>query len=319
MNNASPAAKNVTSNRRTVIVTGASGMIGSALSKALESRGDRVLRITRRPRGPRDIPWNPSTGQLDLAEHEPIHAAIHLAGENIAARRWSWTQKRQILDSRVHGTSLLSAKLASLKQTPSVLLSASGVNYYPSNTGSVLDESATAGTGFLSEVCEAWEGATRPASEAGIRVAQLRLGVVMSNEGGALSKLLPLFKLGVGGRLGSGKQRMPWIALEDVLAIILAAVDDDRFSGPFNLVAPDIVTNAGFTDSLARALHRPALIPVPPFALRLRLGDLADEALLADLAVAPKRLLELGYQFRHPKLQEALTVILNSSAGGSEP
>ena len=313
-----PPANDASTTARTVLVTGASGMIGSALTRTLEDRGDRVLRITRRPQGPRDIPWNPSTGQLDLAGYEPIHAAVHLAGENIAARRWSWAQKRQIHDSRVHGSSLLSSKLAALNRPPDVLLSASGVNYYPSNTGGIQNESSPAGTGFLPEVCKTWEEATSPASDAGIRVAHLRLGVVLSRKGGALSKLLPIFKLGLGGRLGSGAQRMPWIALEDVLAITLAGLEDQRFSGALNLVAPEIVTNAQFTDCLAKALHRPALAPVPPFALRLRLGQLADEALLADLAVAPARLLELGYQFRHPELQSALNDLFDSSVRGAE-
>ncbi len=293
-----------------VLITGASGMIGSALAAHLHEDGHEILRVTRNPSHPGDISWDPDEGKLDLSSAGPIDAAVHLAGENIAAGRWTDARKRRILESRRAGTRLLSEALAALSPPPKVLVSASGINYYPANTGQTHDESSPPGDDFLAQVCLEWEAGTTAAREAGIRVVILRLGMVLSPRGGALAKMLPLFKLGQGGRLGLGKQRVSWIALEDVVEIMARALTDARYEGALNAVAPQVVTNAEFTRALAKTLHRPAILPAPAFALRLALGEMADALLLADLAVTPGRLQELGYPFRHPDLEEAFAAVL---------
>ena len=295
----------------TVLVTGATGMVGSALEAFLRMRGHRVLRLTRNPSRPGDVRWDPSAGELDLARDETIDAVVHLAGENIAGGRWGEARKRRILESRKTGTRLLCETLAARDQRPEVLVSASGANFYATGTTTPQDESSPRGTGFLSDVCEVWEGETAIAERAGIRVVRMRLGVIMSPAGGALTKMLPLFQLGLGGCLGFGVQRMPWIALDDVVDITHRALRDTRYKGPLNVVAPEQVTNARFTEALARTLRRPAVVPAPGFALKLMLGrQMAEETLLADLALAPGKLLSLGYTFRFPKVEGALAYLL---------
>ena len=298
-----------------ILVTGATGMVGAALEAFLRMRGHRVRRVTRNPSRRDDVRWDPNAGVLDLSEDDPIDAVVHLAGENIAGGRWSDERKRRILESRRKGTRLLCETLAKRSQRPGVLVSASGANYYAAGTDRPQDESAPRGTGFLSGVCEVWEGETGIAERAGIRVVKLRLGVVLSPAGGALAKMLPAFKLGVGGRLGTGKQRMPWIALDDVIDIVHRALRDERYTGAINAVAPEVLANASFTSALAGVLHRPAIFPAPAFALKAALGrEMAEETLLADLALEPAKLRDLGYPFRYPKIEGALAYLMGVSA-----
>ncbi|HSH17002.1 MAG TPA: TIGR01777 family oxidoreductase [Verrucomicrobiae bacterium] len=294
-----------------VLITGATGMVGAALEAFLRMRGHRVLRLTRNPTRQADVRWDPSSGELDLPPDERVDAVVHLAGENIAGGRWSEARKRRILESRRLGTRLLCEALAARTRRPAVLVSASGANFYGTGTAEPQDESSPRGTGFLSDVCEAWEGETVVAERAGIRVVRMRFGVILSPAGGALAKMLPLFQLGLGGRLGSGNQRMPWIALDDVVDIVHRALRDPRYEGPVNGVAPELITNARFTSTLARTVSRPAVIPAPGFALKLVLGKkMAEETLLADLALAPGKLKALEYPFRFPRLPDALGHLL---------
>lgn len=295
----------------TVLVTGGTGMIGRALEGYLRMRGHRMRRVTRRPSRPDDVQWDPAKGTFNLPADAKIDAAVHLAGENVAGGRWTDARRKRILESRRQGTQLLCEKLAALNQPPEVLISASGVNFYQTGTDEPVDESAPRGDGFLSDVCEVWEASTAAAEAANIRVVHLRLGVVLSPAGGALGKMLPAFQLGVAGRLGSGEQRMAWIALDDVIDIIHRAITDDRYRGTINGVAPDVITNREFTKSLAATLHRPALLPAPAMALQLALGkQMANETLLADLAIAPGKLESLGYPFRFPRISSALAFML---------
>ena len=289
----------------TIAVTGATGMIGQALLPYLRMRGHTVLPITRTPKNPGDIAWNPAKGRLSLPDR-PIDAAIHLAGENVAGGRWNATRKTRILESRRLGTRLLCKALAAHSPNPGVLISASGSNYYPSNTDLVHDEQAPSGDDFLSQVCQVWEEETRAAEQAGIRVVRLRIGVVISAAGGALGKMLLPFQLGAGGQLGSGTQRMPWIAIDDLVDIMTRALVDDRYHGPINTVAPEMITNLAFTKSLATTLNRPAIIPIPGFVIKALFGEMGQTTLLGDLALKPARLQDLGYTFRHPNIAHAL-------------
>ena len=292
-----------------IAITGSSGLIGRALTSLLENRGHRVHPIVRTPPKEHQIGWRPDAGHIDHRRLEGLDAIIHLAGENIVDRRWTPAQMTRIRASRVAGTDLLARTLAGLDRPPRTLLSASAIGYYGDAGDRLLDETADAGTGFLADVGQAWEDATRPAAEAGIRVAVMRTGVVLSPTGGALAKLLPVFRAGLAGRLGSGRQWMSWISLDDAVGAIHHLLLDD-VSGPVNLVAPAPVTNAEFTQTLARLLRRPAFLPVPAVALRIVVGRLADEALLASTRVLPGRLLEQGYAFHHPTLHEALQNVL---------
>jgi hypothetical protein len=235
---------------------------------------------------------------------------VHLAGENIAAGRWTVEKKARIRDSRVKGTKTLCEALAQLSQPPKVLVSASAIGYYGDRGAELLWENSALGTGFLAEVCQAWEEATRPAMEKGIRVVLLRIGVVLSPAGGALAKMLLPFKLGLGGIIGSGKQYMSWIALDDVVGTIDHVLITDTLQGPVNAVAPHPVTNSEFTKTLRRVLRRPTLFPMPAFAARLAFGEMADELLLASTRVEPKRLIATEYRFRYPELEDALRHLL---------
>jgi hypothetical protein len=275
----------------------------------LQNRGHRVHPIVRTPPEEHQIGWRPDAGHIDHRRLEGLDAIVHLAGENIANHRWTPAQMVRIRASRVAGTDLLARTLAKLDRPPRTLLSASAIGYYGDAGDTPLDESADAGTGFLAEVGQAWEAATRPAAEAGIRVAVMRTGVVLSPTGGALAKMLPVFRAGLAGPLGSGRQWMSWISLDDAVGAIHHLLLED-VSGPVNLVAPTPVTNAEFTRTLARLLRRPAFLPVPALALRIAVGRLADEALLASARVYPHRLLEQGYAFHHPTVREALLHVL---------
>ncbi len=294
-----------------VLTTGSTGLIGTALTPFLNGRGHRVRRLRREPCDePDTTSWNPSDGTFAEGALEGIDAVVHLAGENIAAGRWTVAQKARIRDSRVLGTRRLCEALAALETPPKVLVSASALGYYGDRAGEVLDESAHRGTGFLPEVCQEWENAAAPARDRGIRVVHLRTGIVLSPLGGALAQMLLPFRLGVGGVLGSGDQYMSWIALDDLLGITLRALADDGMSGPVNAVAPNPVTNREFTKTLGKVLRRPTILPLPAFAARLAFGEMADALLLSSTRVDPAALRAVGFEFAHPHLEDALRHVL---------
>jgi uncharacterized protein len=294
-----------------ILVTGASGLIGSALVSALTSIGFEVTRLVRRQpqSGEKAAYWNPLTGSIDVSALDGVDAVVHLAGENIA-QRWTPANKVNIRDSRVKGTQILCEALTRLASPPDVLVSASAIGYYGDRGEEVLTEESPPGRGFLAEVCRAWEAATEPARQTGLRVVQLRFGVVMSSAGGALAKILPPFRLGLGGTLGSGRQYMSWIALDDAVGAIQQAIVTDSLQGPTNAVAPQAVSNQEFTKTLGKVLGRPTVVPLPAFAARLMFGEMADELLLASARVQPVKLLASGYHFRYPELEGALRHLL---------
>ena len=295
-----------------VAITGSHGLIGTALTTALSQRGDTVRRIVRSNPGPKDLRWDIDAQTLDPAGLEGVDAVVHLAGEGIGEKRWSDEQKRRVLESRTRGTTLLARTLAGLGRRPAVLVSASAVGYYGDRGDEVLTEDSPSGDGFTAEVCRQWEASTQAAADAGIRVAIVRTGIVLSKEGGAFPRLLPLFRLGLGGRMGSGRQWWSWIGVEDEVGAILHVIDGD-LSGPVNLTAPNPVRNAELTRTLGRVLHRPAVVPVPPFGPALLLGrELAHELLFSSQRVLPTRLEASGYRFRHPDLEGALQAALGN-------
>ncbi len=290
-----------------IVVTGASGLIGRALVSRITADGHDVLVLVRRPPGPGEARWDPSGGRIEREALEGADAVVHLAGAGIGDKRWSPARKDVILNSRVDSTRLLSHTLVSVARPPAVLVSASAIGYYGDRGDEELTEASGPGTGFQAEVCRAWEGATIEAESAGIRVVHLRSAVVLSSRGGALAKQLPLFRAGLGGRLGGGEQWLSWISLPDEVGAILHAIEETSIEGPLNTSAPSPVTNREFTRQLGRALHRPAVLTAPPFALRLALGrQLADELLLGSLRVVPARLTDTGYRFQEPELEGAL-------------
>ena len=294
---------------RRVAVTGATGLIGRALVAFLIDSGHEVLRLTRRPNRTdgvvRDVGWDPASGQIDAAALEGVDVVVHLAGEPVS-ERWTAERKQAIRDSRVRGTGLLASTLGRLTRRPSVLVSTSAVGYYGDGGDRVLDESSPPGRDFLSGVARDWESATQPAAEAGIRVAIGRLGIVLSPQGGALAKLLVPFRMGAGGRIGDGLQWQSWISLDDTVGALEHLAFTDSANGPYNLVAPTPVRNDDFAHMLGHVLHRPALVPVPAFALKLAFGEMAEAVLLAGQRASCDRLVASGYQFRHPTLEEAL-------------
>lgn len=298
---------------RRVLVTGSSGLVGSALVRVLRESGSEVSRLVRSRDAlqPGDALWKPKDGTVDTAALEGLDAVIHLAGENIAAGRWSNARKQRIRGSRVDGTRLLCEGLAGRDKPPPVLVCASAVGFYGDRGEEILDEGSEVGEGFFPEVCTEWESAADPARERGIRVVHQRLGIVLSDQGGALAKMLGLFRLGLGGKLGSGEQYMSWITLDDVVGAFRHSLDHEDLNGPVNTVSPNPVTNATFTAALARVLGRPAFLPAPAFALRMALGEMADEALLASARVRPAKLLESGYEFRHREIEPALRAVLD--------
>jgi uncharacterized protein len=292
-----------------VLVTGARGLIGSALVPRLEAGGDEVVRLTRsQQRGPGEYHWDPAAGTIDEPALEGLDAVVHLAGESVAGR-WTQSKKRRIRESRVKGTRLVSERIAGREDRPAVLACASAIGIYGDRGEEPVTERSAPGTGFLAEVVREWEGATAPASEAGIRVANLRFGIVQSADGGALAALLPIFRLGLGGRIGSGRQYVSWVAIDDVVGTIQHALTADSLSGPVNVVAPAPVTNAEYAHTLGRVLGRPALVPAPGFAVRLALGEFAQE-LLGGQRVVPERLGGSGYAFRCAELEPALRHLL---------
>src|SRR5256885_615732 len=277
----------------TVAVTGATGLIGSALTDSLRARGHTVRRLVRSSPQPGEVLWDPARGALDASALSGVHAVVHLAGEPVA-HRWTAKRKRAIRESRVRSTDLLARAVAALPQKPRVFLSASAVGYYGDRGDELLDESAGPGSDFLAGVAREWEGATRPMSDAGVRVVLLRTGIVMSRKGGALAKLLPIFRLGGGGPLGNGRQWMSWIGLDDHVRAMEHALFTESMHGAANLVAPNPVTNAEFATTLGRVLARPALIPVPSFVLELLYGEMARATLLAGQRALPKALSAAG-------------------------
>ena len=299
-----------------ILLTGSSGLLGSALAPRLESLGHTVVRLVRAnsdSNGPQ-INWSPQAGLLEAEALEHLDAVVHLAGENIGARRWNPEQKARILASRTQGTGLLCRTLAALAHPPQVVICASATGFYGDRGDEILDEDSPVGTGFLAEVCQAWERAADPARQAAIRVAHIRFGMVLSRQGGALAKMLPPFSWGVGGRMGSGRQYMGWIALEDALGALLHILSRADLCGPVNAVAPQPATNAAFTRALGRALRRPAIMPLPAWAARLVAGEMADALLLASTRTVPRRLLDSGFQFCYPRLEEALGAALADRA-----
>jgi uncharacterized protein len=297
-----------------ILVSGASGLIGSALVPLLQTAGHTVsilVRSTPNNTGAvKQIGWNPDAGQLDATALEGFDAVVHLAGENIAGGRWTPEQKHKIKESRIKGTTLLAETLAKLSQKPEVLVSASAIGYY-GNRGDVLQtETSTGATDYLGLVCRNWENATEAAREAGIRVVNSRFGIVMSPKGGALAKMLPPFLIGAGGPLGNGKQTMSWVALDDVVGALLHCITNQSVRGPVNVVSPNPVTNAQFSKVLGQTLFRPWFAPVPSLAVKLLFGEMGDALLLSSTKVAPVVLQETGYQFRYPQLDGALKHVL---------
>ena len=295
---------------RAIALSGASGLLGSAVAPALAAAGWQVRPLVRRAPNPGEFRWDPAAGTIDASALAGVSAAVHLAGESIADGRWTPARKARIRSSRILGTRLLSESLARLPVRPEVLVSASAVGIYGDRGDQLLDENSPLGTDFLAEVGKEWEGATAPASDAGIRVVHLRFGIILSKEGGALPRMVTPFQLGAGGPIGNGRQWMSWISIDDAVTIILEALRNGDMHGPFNAVAPEPVRNAEFASRLGEVLHRPALVPAPAFALRLLFGEMADAALLASQRVVPARLTALGFSFRHPTLAEALRAIL---------
>lgn len=293
-----------------VAITGSSGLVGGALRRFLGSHGHSVTRVLRRAPGgslpPNAILWDPRQGRIDGAGLEGHDVVVHLAGANLLGV-WTPGRKRRIRDSRVRSTELLAATLAGLQRPPRLLVTASGMNYYGVHPwGQPLAEESPPGTGFLAEVVRAWEEATAAAAETGIRVAHLRSANVLSPRGGMLAVMLPVFRLGLGGRLGSGDQAWSWVALEEIPLILMHLLARSELSGPVNVAAPGVVTNREFTRILARVLHRPAILAVPEIVLRLAPGGMGDEVLLTSQQVVPRKLLDSGYQFQWPELEPAL-------------
>lgn len=295
-----------------VAVSGSTGLVGSEVVASLSAAGNEVVRLVRRALAPGEsaVRWDPEAGVIDAGGLEGCDAAVHLAGENIGAGRWNAARKAAIRDSRVKGTRLLCEALAGLDRPPMTLVCASAVGYYGDRGEEVLTEESPPGAGFLPGICREWESASEAAGRKGIRVVTLRIGVVLTPRGGALQRMLPVFRAGMGGVLGSGKQYVSWVALDDLTGIVLHALSREELRGPVNAVTPCPVTNRELTEALGKVLSRPTPLPVPSFALRLALGEMADPLLLASARVVPRRLEETGYHFRFPEIRAALRHLL---------
>jgi uncharacterized protein (TIGR01777 family) len=294
-----------------VLISGSHGLVGSALAASLEESGHQVFSLVRHaPKSPKEIEWHPNQGTLTTANLEGMDAVVHLAGESIASGRWTDEKKQAIRDSRIKSTTLLAEALDKLDAPPATLINASAIGYYGDRGDEILSERAAPGNDFLARVCADWEEATEAATRKNIRVVKARFGVILSTEGGALKKMLTPFRLGVGGKVGTGKQWMSWIALEDVIGGLLFVLNNEALSGPVNFVAPNPVTNAAFTKALGTALSRPTIFPVPAFGARLVFGEMADALLLASQRVKPEQLQEAGYEFKYSSIESALTAAL---------
>jgi len=297
-----------------VLVAGASGLVGSALVPALIADGKQVTRLVRSSPREGELEWHPNHDEIDTATLDGFDAIINLAGENIAGGRWTDAQKRKIRDSRVNGTHLLSEAMAKLARKPRIFLCASATGFYGDRGDEILDEESESGGGFLAGVCREWEQATEPAAKAGVRVVNLRFGPILAREGGMMAKLLTPFKMGVGGKVGSGKQYISWVAIDDVVGAIKLGLSDDSLRGPLNVVSPNPVTNEEFTKTLGDVLSRPTALSMPAFAARLAFGEMADEMLLVSQRVVPKKLKDAGYEFHLPELEGTFRKYLSQKA-----
>lgn len=297
-----------------IAISGSSGLIGRALTERWRSAGHRVIPLVRksaRETGADQIAWDPEAGLIEAEKLEGLDAVVHLAGESIAGGRWTTERKRRIVESRVKGTRLLCEALAGVKAKPGVLVAASAIGYYGSRGGEVLTERSMPGDGFLGETCVRWEAATEAALSAGIRVVNLRIGIVLAREGGAMGKMLPAFRFGLGGRLGRGDQWMSWVSLGDVVRIVEFVMGEAGMCGPVNAVGPEPVTNGEFTAALGKALGRATVFPVPRFALRLMLGkEMAEELLLSSARVKPEKLAGAGFEFECKTAERAIAKAL---------
>lgn len=294
-----------------ILVTGSTGLVGSVLLPFLAAKGHECVRLVRSaPGGPGEIRWDPAAGALDPNSLADFEGVVHLAGENIAQGRWTKEKKARIRRSRVEGTRLLAEAIAKSPNPPKVLVSASAVGYYGDRGEESLTEESLSGKGFLAEVCQEWEKSAESAAARGVRVVNPRIGVVLSSKGGALSKMVVPFKMGVGGKVGSGNQYMSWIHLDDLIAVITHALVTDSLRGPVNATSPNPVTNLEFTGALGKVLSRPTIFPLPAFAAKLVLGEMAEELLLASQRAIPARLAAQGFQFRFPEIQAALQDVL---------
>ena len=299
--------------RPVIAIAGSSGLIGSALVSALRATDHRVLRIVRRaPANADEVFWNPATGEFDWRTMQSVDAAINLCGVSIGSRRWSGAFKQSLRDSRIGPTEVLAGAVADAGVP--VLINASAVGFYGDTRNQVTDETTSAGTGFLARLCADWEAATQPAAEAGARVVLARTGLVLAPSGGMLGRLRPIFGLGLGARLGSGRQYMPWITLEDEVRALLFALSHEELFGPVNLTGPAPVTNSEFTEALGRVLHRPTPLSVPGFALRAAFGEFADEGLLSGQRAIPAALEEAGFEFHQRTIGEALSYVTAPNA-----
>ncbi|MDA0660609.1 MAG: TIGR01777 family oxidoreductase [Planctomycetota bacterium] len=295
-----------------IAITGSTGLVGSALVPRLVASGHQVVSFQRGAGKQNRLPaiqvatWDPMRGTIDPQGFADCDAVVHLAGENIAAGRWTPEQKDRIRDSRVQGTGLIARTLASLDKKPSCFVCASAIGFYGDTGDRIVDESSPAGNGFLSDVCQAWESSASPARDAGIRVVFLRFGLILSRHGGALAKMMLPFKMGVGGVIGSGTQYWSWIALSDAVQAITHAISTNDLQGPVNVVAPEPVTNREFTRTLGQVLHRPTILPMPAFAARLAFGEMADHLMLGSSRVLPRVLQQTGFSYQSPDLASAL-------------
>ncbi len=296
---------------KNVLISGAAGFIGTHLTELLVANGYSVKILTRSSRASQEnvLYWSPEKGKLFIDDLEDLYAVVHLAGENIAGR-WTDQKKAKIERSRVEGTRLLSESLAKLDKKPEVLIAASAIGYYGDRGNEILTEESSPGTGFLADVGVRWEDATVAAQEAGIRVCNLRIGLVLGTDGGALEKMLIPFKLGLGGRIGDGQQFWSWIAIDDLVGIIYYLLNDNDMQGPVNAVAPVAATNEEFTSALGRALNRPTIFPLPAFVARGLLGEMADQTMLSSTRVVPQKLLDSGYKFEYTDLEDTLSTLL---------
>ncbi|HEV2829461.1 MAG TPA: TIGR01777 family oxidoreductase [Pyrinomonadaceae bacterium] len=294
-----------------ILIGGSHGLVGTALVKSWEAAGHEISRLVRHyPNSPSEIEWSPDRYSIALARIEGFDAVVNLAGESIAEGRWTDEKKRRIRESRVKGTKLLGDALANLASPPKTFICASAIGYYGNRGDEILTESSAPGDDFLAQVCVEWEKATALATEKGIRVVNARFGVILDANGGALKKMLPPFRMGIGGRIGSGKQWMSWIALLDVIGALNFALGTEALRGPVNFVTPNPVTNAEFTKTLGKVLSRPTLFPIPAFAVRLMFGEMGEALLLGGQRVAPEHLKSSGYQFQYSQLEPALAAIL---------
>jgi len=302
-----------------IIVSGASGLVGAALTQSLRAQGHTVLHLVRKPaRAPKEVSsteirWDPLSAQVDVPALEGADAVVHLSGANISEGRWTPARKDVLRSSRIDSTRVLVDSLARLRQKPQVLVSASAVGYYGNRGDEILAESAGPGSDFLSLLARDWEAEAMRAAQSGIRAVVLRFGVILSAQGGALPEMIRPFKFGAGGRLGSGRQWMSWVALEDAIGIIQSSIANPGWNGPINAVAPEPVRNAEFAEIVGRILHRPARLPAPPFLLRLALGEMADALLLSSQRAIPERLLQTGYSFKSAHLEAALRTMLRAN------